>query len=182
MKNSSVEEVVYHVGPGDILVAVGGGWDEFALRGGAPTLTGSNVLGFSLWSFVTDAPTQTLYRGLMARSRSGQAIEFTIHCDGPDNRRLLRMCLSPLSGGRVEFRTRVVQADARATNPLLDPSAARAGAFVRMCGWCNRVSVDGAWVEVEEAVVRMRLFERPEVPPLTHGICEGCHKEFTSLI
>jgi hypothetical protein len=43
-----------------------------------------------------------------------------------------------------------------------------------MCGWCKRVSVRNTWVEVEDAVLELRLFEREVLPDLTHGICPGC--------
>lgn len=43
-----------------------------------------------------------------------------------------------------------------------------------MCGWCNRVDAGGAWVEIEEALPRLRLLEYATPPKVTHGMCEGC--------
>ncbi len=45
-----------------------------------------------------------------------------------------------------------------------------------MCGWCDRFEVDGEWVEVEEAARRLELFNRPELPALSHGICPDCNE------
>jgi hypothetical protein len=43
-----------------------------------------------------------------------------------------------------------------------------------MCGWCDRFLVDGEWVEVEEAVARLGLFQLPEMPAISHGVCPDC--------
>ena len=44
-----------------------------------------------------------------------------------------------------------------------------------MCGWCDRFEVDGEWVEVEEAAQRLELFDRAELPTISHGICPDCN-------
>ena len=43
-----------------------------------------------------------------------------------------------------------------------------------MCGWCDRFLVDGEWVEVEEAVTRLGLFQLPQMPAIGHGVCPDC--------
>jgi hypothetical protein len=60
--------------------------------------------------------------------------------------------------------------------PLLDPEVPRGGETLVMCGWCDRFEVGGEWVEVEEAARRLELFNRPELPPLSHGICPDCNE------
>jgi hypothetical protein len=37
-------------------------------------------------------------------------------------------------------------------------------------------------MEVEDAVAAMRLFERPVLPMLTHGMCEPCFREMLVLV
>jgi hypothetical protein len=46
--------------------------------------------------------------------------------------------------------------------------------MLTMCGWCDRFLVDGEWVEVEEAVARLGLFELPKLPSIDHGVCPDC--------
>jgi hypothetical protein len=60
--------------------------------------------------------------------------------------------------------------------PLLDPATPRGDEVLEMCGWCDRFEVDGEWVEVEEAARRLELFNRPELPALSHGICPDCNE------
>ncbi len=64
---------------------------------------------------------------------------------------------------------------ARPTPRTLDPATLRdTEALLRMCAWCKRIAADGDWLEVEEAGGRLRLFDRPAVPTITHGICDPC--------
>ena len=56
------------------------------------------------------------------------------------------------------------------------------GERLRACGWCNRVDVDGAWTEVEDATARLGLFERPEVPAVAHGVCGECERRMAALL
>jgi hypothetical protein len=44
------------------------------------------------------------------------------------------------------------------------------------------VQVEGNWIDAEELVVSMRLFERRTVPELTHGMCPECHAAVIALI
>lgn len=43
-----------------------------------------------------------------------------------------------------------------------------AESFLRVCGWCKKVSNEGKWIPFEE-YVSSKYGELP-----THGICEGC--------
>jgi hypothetical protein len=36
----------------------------------------------------------------------------------------------------------------------------------------------GGWVEVEEAVRELWLFERTQLPQITHGVCPDCQESF----
>lgn len=87
------------------------------------------------------------------------------------------MTVSGADQGSVVFETKVIREEKRPPVSLLSRSAPRSIDHMRMCSWCNKVDVSfGAndWVEVEEAVRRLRLFELVQVPQLTHGICDAC--------
>ncbi len=43
-----------------------------------------------------------------------------------------------------------------------------------MCGWCDRFLVGEEWLEVEQAVARLGLFQRAEMPAISHDICPDC--------
>jgi hypothetical protein len=81
------------------------------------------------------------------------------------------------AGRVVLFSARLRSEEERqARQPLLDPEAPRSSELVEMCGWCDRFEVDGEWVEVEEAARRLELFNRAELPALSHGICPTCNE------
>lgn len=34
----------------------------------------------------------------------------------------------------------------------------------------------GKWVEIEEGLAHLRLFEADKIPQLTHGLCHSCYQ------
>ncbi|MGF1677686.1 MAG: hypothetical protein ACFCUX_00665, partial [Candidatus Methylacidiphilales bacterium] len=108
-----------------------------------------------------------------------------LRCDGPACRRLLEMIIRAAADGSVEFETKSLHVEDRAPVALLSRGAARSTELIRVCAWCNRIdsgSGSGEWVEIEDAVERLGLFELQEVPQLTHGICEACFDSMTCML
>src|SRR5262245_41935895 len=165
--------LVYWIDRRDVITEVGGAWLAFALANGAPELDSASVVGRRLWDFVGDPTTGQLYRGILARARAGRAARFPFRCDAPASRRLLEMAVTAEGDGGVRFETRTLEEASRPPEALWERGAERSGDLLRVCGWCKRVDA-GGWAEVEEAVARLRLFERDRLPALTHGICETC--------
>lgn len=48
--------------------------------------------------------------------------------------------------------------------------------LLTVCAWCERVRVAGRWLEMDDAISRLRTFEWAAPPDLTHGICEDCYE------
>ncbi len=57
---------------------------------------------------------------------------------------------------------------------LIDPSIIRSDGFLVLCSWCKKVELSGNWVEAEEAMDRLKLFEQEAIPQVTHGVCPPC--------
>ena len=86
--------------------------------------------------------------------------------------------LIPTGDGSVEFRSRIIREEKREAVELLDFEAARTDERIVMCSWCKKVRLEsGEWVEVELAVTTLKLFNAPQLPKITHGICERCKSE-----
>lgn len=174
----STESAVHYAIDGEDRIAfVDEGWCRFAAANDGVGLNRSTILGQSLWDHVTDATTARLYRQIVSRVRQGSRARFTLRCDGPAFRQLLEMTISPVGHDSVRFEARRVSVEDREPVALLARDTLRSDDLLRSCGWCNRidVGVDAAdWVEVEEAMGRLRLFELDRMPQLTHGICEAC--------
>ncbi len=175
-------DLVYRIDDHDALVYVSDAWDRFAVGNDGAAFIGADVLSRPIWNFITDETTRALYRDMFKRIREGRSVQFTFRCDSPHCRRFMTMAVSSAGGGAIEFRTRVDREEARDPVAALDIRATRSDQLMRVCGWCCRVDADGAWLEVEEAVARLRLFEEPRLPRMSHGICEACYATMTATV
>jgi len=165
----------YAIDEDDHLVKLDEGYYRFAEENGWAEAGSS--LGRSLWDYVAGHELRKLQRLLVRRVRDEVGdVELPFRCDAPKVRREMNIRIVARPGGRaVLFSARLRSELARdVPQPLLDPSAPRAGDPLPMCGWCDRFEVGGEWVEVEEAARRLQLFNRPELPPLSHGVCPEC--------
>jgi hypothetical protein len=152
-------------------------WSEFAVANGAPELVPPpGPVGQSVFTCIQDPTTADLYRRLFGSVlRTGRSVVLPFRCDSPALRRFLEMEILPGGLFGLQVQTRVLRVEAQPHVALLDPAARRAGALLRMCGWCKAVEVAGRWLDVAEAVVALRLFERDTMPGMTHGICPPCY-------
>lgn len=167
-----METITYRVDAEDLLVEVGGDWHGFAAENGCSTLTPA-PLGRSLWSFVTGEETLMLWQGLLARARAGERVSVPYRCDAPGLRRFLTMQLGADEDGSVLLTSLLVLEERRTEVSWLATTAGPGAELVRSCSWCRSFAVGDEWVEVEEAVARLRLLESAP-PQITHGLCPGC--------
>lgn len=166
------------------ITSVDAGWAEFAVANHAPELVPpSGPLGQSVLSCITDATSTLLYKRLFQRVlQTGRAVAFPIRCDSPALRRFLELRIESRAPSGLRIETKLVRTEARSPVTLLEQGPRRGGGFLRMCGWCKLVDVEGRWCEVEDAIVAMRLFERDLVPDVTHGICPSCSERMHQLL
>ena len=114
---------------------------------------------------------------LVRRVRGGLgSVELPFRCDGPAIRREMSIRIASQSSGRfVLFSARLLAERRRDEfQPMLATWTPRSEEILTMCGWCDRFLVDDAWVEVEEAVARLGLFELATLPAISHGVCPDC--------
>lgn len=167
--------VRYSIDENDVLVSVDEEWDVFAAANDGRDAVAAKVVGRVLWGFLADDSTIQIYKDIVARVRAGRRARFTLRCDGPTRRRVLEMSITSPDGRAVDFETTVLRIEERAPVTLLARHAPRTDALILVCAWCKRFSVGvGEWAEVEDAVARLRTFESPPVPRMTHGMCEPC--------
>ena len=159
----------------DRIVEIDGPWGAFAARNGAPALTRAAVLSQSFLSFVAGAEMKQLTSMLLARVRSGEGVSLEFRCDSPGERCHLLFESFRVGDAAVHCATSLLRAEPRPAPAILGSSVARTDAILIVCSWCCRVRLDDSeWVEVEEAIARLELFEDPAVPRLSHGVCPVC--------
>jgi hypothetical protein len=177
-------DVVYTLDASDAIVEVNEAWTAFAASNGGATLLSPAILGRSLWDFLADETTSLIYRRLFERVRAGAGpVRFGFRCDAPAVRRLLEMTITAQPGGALTLVVRALQLEDRPVMPLLDPGVKRSEILVRMCAWCKRIpDSSGRWMEIEEALPRLEIFQQQGLPAITHGICQDCQRLMTVAI
>jgi hypothetical protein len=168
----------YVIDADDRIRSVDAGWTDFARENAAPELSGPGVIGRPLFDSIADAGTREIYRSLLQRVREQDTpVLLPFRCDAPDRRRYMRLVITPLYAGQVQFDAVLEREEPRPPVGLLDVAASRADSFVRACGWCKRIDAGrDDWVEAEDAVVRLDLFGAAAFPQITHGICPHCER------
>jgi hypothetical protein len=176
---STGDSFIYRIDARDQVNFVTADWLAFAKDNEAQHLSAETVQGESLFSFIDDSETRHLYKSIIDKVRRTQAsVTVPFRCDSPGLRRFMVLHISPLPHGAIQFEGRLIREEPREHVPLLDADSARNGELIVSCSWCKRIEVDGAWLEVEEAVRRLELFHEPLLPQITHGICGDCLETF----
>ncbi len=170
------EDIVYHINEEDNITYVNDQWDVFARENSGESVSSEKTLQHPIWDFISDPTTSEIYRQVIKRIRDGQCIRFTFRCDSPGCRRLLEMNIAQGKEGVVVFRTHTISEEKRRPVVLLESGAADGDALLRVCGWCKKVFVSGAWAEVEDAINKLKLFNASRIPSISHGICNGCYQ------
>ena len=176
--------IEYEIDEQNHIVAVNRAWFDEARTAGDQRLADEGVVGRGLWDLIHDRNTRHLYETIIGRARQqARSVGFRFRCDTPDLRRLLRMEVAPIQNGHVAFAVKLVEAQPRAAVQLLQIGRAHSDALIHMCGWCKRVKLsDDRWVEVEQALDALHLFEASgPLPAISHGICPACAETMFAL-
>jgi hypothetical protein len=183
MKSSQSETFHYHVDSRNRITQVSPNWDAFALANDAPEVCADKILNRPLMDFLSGFETQHLYSIMLTKVRGTQKpLTVPFRCDAPALRRFMELTIWPREGGGIEFQTVVLREEAKTPTILLDRASRRGGGSVAICAWCKRVKVESEWLEVEDAVAKLQLFQEPVVPELTHGICSSCRTRMENQI
>jgi hypothetical protein len=183
VKSSESETFFYHVDDRNRITQVSPNWDAFALANDAPEVCANKILNCPLMDFLAGFETQHLYDIMLNKVRSTQnPLTVPFRCDAPTLRRFMELTMRPGKDGGIEFQTIILHEEPRTPTILLDRASRRGGGPVSMCAWCKKVHVEGEWLEVEDAVAKLHLFQEPVVPELTHGICGSCRAQVESQV
>lgn len=171
------EEYIYVLDSNDIIVFTSDNWTAFAENNQAgDSCSADKVLNRPIWQFISGDETKHLYEIIMNKVRESKTrVSFPFRCDSPDKRRYLELLITPVGNDGLEFTSKIVREEERKAVVLLDSSIARSSSTIKMCCICKHVRLsDGLWVEVEDAVVRMQLFDNNSLPAISHVHCSSC--------
>jgi hypothetical protein len=167
---------VYSIDSDDTVASVSDAWLEFARRNRAGELTREYVLSQSLWRFIDGRETRQLYETLFDRVRTGhEPIELPFRCDSPDRFRFMRLVLRPAPQDSIRCEAHLLREQQRPVVPILDRAFPRSKSRLPICSLCKRVFAFGArWLELEDAIGELDLFESAKLPELDHVVCGDC--------
>ena len=181
MENSMSKDVLmYQVDAGDTIVCVSDNWASFAEENNwAGEIQPNDVVGHTLWRFIQNEETRHLYQILFKRTREGNPSRpVTFRCDSPGERRFLELKIEALAEKQIKLTSRVVRTESRPEVNLLNSKSSRSTSFITICSMCKKIkTAPGKWVEIEEGLEQLKIFEAEDIPQLTHGLCEACFKE-----
>jgi hypothetical protein len=173
----NMRQFIYRVDAQDRITFVDASWLAFAVENELPALTAEAVTGKVLWDFISEPTSRQFYKIFAAKAReTGQIIAIPFRCDGPQQRRFMKMFIMPQPEGALEFRSVLELEEARPRVDVFDAKFPRTSEYITVCAWCKRAKAPD-WVEVEAAVQELQLFNRPRLPQISHGICPDCTKE-----
>ncbi len=169
-------EFIYRINADDIIEFVNDDWISFARENG---MAGDpeDVIGTPLRSHIAGEEVRYIYDHICRRVRElGKSEEIPYRCDSPSVRRLLTLRIIPGTNRGLEFHSRIVKEEARERVLLIDSNIERSHELILMCAWCKKVKGSKKWLEIEDAVGHLRLFEEASCPIISHGICHECKK------
>ena len=169
-------EIIYRIDETNCITYLSPGWFNFAAKNGAADLKADQIIGRPLLSFISGNSTRQLFSLILDHvRRSHWSLEFPFRCDSPTLRRFMEITITPLDQFHLEFRCCTIKEELRSRAPLFEKEEPPTEPLLRMCSWCKKVAIpSGKWVEVEEAVRELHLFEHQPFPQVTHGICMNC--------
>ncbi|MDQ1363759.1 MAG: hypothetical protein QG652_1621 [Pseudomonadota bacterium] len=173
---STETRVLYTIDHDDRLVYLNDVWDRFALENASGHLTGERIRNQRLWDFIADAETRHLHQVLVKRIRTRQVpVQLPFRCDSPSVRRYMMMEMVPAPEAAVEYRCTVLRIEQRAPVLFMEQKGWRGDTLIRMCSWCKKVHTgEDVWMEIEDAIQELQLFERKRLPEISHTMCDEC--------
>jgi hypothetical protein len=176
MVDTASQVFIHRIDAADYIRYVSPSWITFGEENGAKHLIGT-VIGNQLWRYVGGLEVRRIYRALLDRIRADRRpVQFPFRCDSATLRRHMRMLMTVLPDGGVEFESSMIREEPRPRLALLDPAVPRSDKHVVLCAWCKRVNRQGQWYELEEALHTNSFFDSPRPPHVDHEICPHCRE------
>lgn len=175
-KDNNIRTFNYRIDAMDKLEFVDPAWLGFATDNDASNLTVEQVYGTSIWDYIAGYEVKYLYEMLFDAVRTRRrGVTIPFRCDSPTRRRFMELRIEPLDANALSLTGTMFYEESRPYSSLFDNKVKDADSYLRICSWCKRVDVgDDVWLEVEDAVRELDLFDDASPPGLDHSICLDC--------
>ena len=169
----------YQIDSRDIIISISDNWWTFAYENSwKKEPNHEEVVGRSLWDFILGNETQHLYAEVFRKVRAGKrGRPIPFRCDSPSERRFLELKLKLLHDDQIEITSTILRTENRKPLRFIDNQTPRTTDLIRICSMCKKIDIaQNQWLEIEEALGILKLFEEDKVPSLTHGLCPDCYR------
>lgn len=181
-----MDMITYDVDRASTIRDVSDNWWTFAEENdGDESMLKSNVIGHSLFDYITDTATVHLFKLLINRAIHDRIItEYDYRCDAPDQRRYMRMKIMPYGNDLCRFESVTLRVENREPQLILDTKIAeRSKDIVVVCSWCGRVRAPNQkWIPLEDGISLVMPDDVIDLPDVSHGICPDCFARVSKSI
>jgi hypothetical protein len=176
MISKTLERFLYTVDRDDLITYVSREWLDFAGANDAGELTADYVLGKPIWHFITGVDTQSFYHSIFRNlRRRASEIVIPFRCDSPAIIRQMDLTLRLLPDNAIELEGKLLKCTPREPITILFRYADRTEGAMPICAICRRLSVEGEWLELRNAVIHRLLMDVRPAPRLEETVCPTCN-------
>lgn len=180
--DDSLSAVCYRIDAGDVMRSVNQAWVLFAEANGVDTLKPEQVVGCRLWNFIVNEETVTLYKLLLRHvRRTARPVSFPYRCDSPELRRYMLMTVRPLEDNAIEFESVLERFEVRQRSIQRTFAAFGARPLVLCCSCCNKLRIQGRWLEAVEAIQQGEILNTDLPLQVAYAVCGDCKSQFAGL-
>ena len=87
----------------------------------------------------------------------------------------MRLTIAEDGAGELLYESVLERVEPRSYLAALDSKQSRSNCVLTMCSCCKRALLESVgWLELEDVVMRLRVFDLPEVPDLRYSVCPKC--------
>lgn len=177
MVKEKVEAWVYTIDRHDVITTYSKNFVQFAISNGWTLRSPEReIIGRNVFDFIEGYETKHIYKILFDLVRQGKRIgPIPFRCDAPGLRRFLELCLDPMPDSAIKITTKLLREEPRTPVKALMKDLERSQKLIRMCSMCKKIEAgDKMWLEIEEGLVVLKIFEDKNPPRITHGLCHEC--------
>lgn len=176
------QDLYYRLDPKDLIVEVGGAWNDFAKLNDGHRILAGHIEGQSLFSHITGDSTQMMMDVLLARvRRQGKPLTRPYRCDSPTLKRYMEMTIEPDEFGFLNLRHRLLKSEPLESQLAIKTfsSGIQGHTLVIRCSVCNRFRLGDNWLELEVAK-QQGLSSDGGTTRVAYGVCSDCQNMYSS--
>lgn len=172
----TVERLEYLLDQDNIITAIEGEWDEFAINNGGIAVLAEDVIGQPLCNYISGKVTKQHWLNFFEHVRtSKRSASLDFRCDAPLLKRFMRITAIPDVNGQLRILSELLRSEPTVRQVLLSASAQRSKYTLVRCSQCNRLLHQGLWQEAGEVSQAKACWHWQ----VTYGICPDCQQLLT---